>query len=526
MSPTLGDAIMDFVNELGYTEEIHFVSRMVVNKLYQPWRAILSMINQCVTGKTSGYDRPRYPVLQMLWGIITSTNVDYAELMWEEFIQAIQTFLADKANLGIAPQKGKKTKPYKISDLEILSSSKGEEDKVFGMQIPKELITDNIRNASYYNAYLEMVAKHGRKIATVEGGKKKSASKADQSKKPTTAKQSKPVSTKQSKPAPANKPKVAQEKPLEPSPAKQSKRGKVRKVHKGKSPLKLIDEDEEAHGQALIGGVAFHEPAALGITQKLPVIEGKGKGIATDEQTTQSILELQTPKKKSTTDQYIFQRWIPATQDVTTGPSAQPEDDTSANMVRESPSPADAETSVAVEFLVSVTDTKILIVGEELPQGEEVSKMVTLEERTIDVDEGQAGSNPGKSAESRPPPKHEVMKEDQAGSNPGLSNVALFRLDPKPMHDDFMATNLDETFDQFFNDKPSEDPGKANMETEVKSMVTVPIHQASSIAPPLSTPIIDLLPPKLVSTSAPKPIFTATTTTTTTTLPLPPLPQQ
>ncbi|GKD54322.1 hypothetical protein Tco_1287709 [Tanacetum coccineum] len=66
VSPLSGDAIMDFVNELGYTEVIHFVSRMAVNNLYQPWRAILSMINQCLTGKTSRNDRPRYPVLQML----------------------------------------------------------------------------------------------------------------------------------------------------------------------------------------------------------------------------------------------------------------------------------------------------------------------------------------------------------------------------------------------------------------------------------------------------------------------------
>ncbi|GJV24686.1 hypothetical protein Tco_1377381 [Tanacetum coccineum] len=66
VSPQSGDAITDFVNELGYTEVIHFVSRMAVNNLYQPWRAILSMINQCLTGKTSGNDRPKYPVLQML----------------------------------------------------------------------------------------------------------------------------------------------------------------------------------------------------------------------------------------------------------------------------------------------------------------------------------------------------------------------------------------------------------------------------------------------------------------------------
>ncbi|GJT33514.1 hypothetical protein Tco_0923933 [Tanacetum coccineum] len=102
VSPLSGDAILDFMNKLGYTEELYFVSRMAVNNLYQPWRAILSMINQCLTGKTSGHDRPGYPVLQMLWRIITSTNVNYAELMWEEFVQAIQTFLVDKTNLGIA----------------------------------------------------------------------------------------------------------------------------------------------------------------------------------------------------------------------------------------------------------------------------------------------------------------------------------------------------------------------------------------------------------------------------------------
>ncbi|GKC49611.1 hypothetical protein Tco_1072356, partial [Tanacetum coccineum] len=81
VSPLSGDAIMDFVNELGYTKKIHFVSRMDVNNLCQPWRAIFSMINQCLTCKTNVYDRPRYAALQMLWGIITSTNVYYAELI-------------------------------------------------------------------------------------------------------------------------------------------------------------------------------------------------------------------------------------------------------------------------------------------------------------------------------------------------------------------------------------------------------------------------------------------------------------
>ncbi|GKA95532.1 hypothetical protein Tco_0817570, partial [Tanacetum coccineum] len=285
MLPPSCDAIMDFVNELGYTEEIHFVSRMAVNNL------------------------PRYAVLQMLWGIITSTNVDYAELMWEEFVQAMQTFLVDKANLSTSPQKGKKTKPHVIpyywftkliichlgrthnihqrsvslfhlaeedhrhGNLKFIP--KGEEDEVFGMQIPKELVMNNIRNAPYYNAYLEMVAKHDQKTTAEEGGKKKSATKADKSKKPATAKQlkMKPVKEKSSKPAPTQNSKVAQEKPLKPSTT----------MHPKKAP---------------VGGVAIRKPVAE-VTLQLPVVEGNGKAITTDEQAALSLLDLHKPKKRN-----------------------------------------------------------------------------------------------------------------------------------------------------------------------------------------------------------------------------------
>ncbi|GJX82482.1 hypothetical protein Tco_0331963 [Tanacetum coccineum] len=70
-----------------------------------------------------------------------------------------------------------------------------------------------------------------------------------------------------------------------------------------------------------------------------------------------------------------------------------------------------------------------------------------------------------------------------------------------------------------------DEPGKLNVEAEVVSMVTVPIYQASSSAPPLFTPVIDLSPPKPASSTTQAPIFTTTTMTTTTTLP-PPLQQQ
>ncbi|GKB20900.1 hypothetical protein Tco_0854823 [Tanacetum coccineum] len=127
------------------------------------------------------------------------------------------------------------------------------------------------------------------------------------------------------------------------------------------------------------------------------------------------------------------------------------------------------------------------------------------------------------------------MDEDQAGPDPEISRMALAGLDPKPTHDKFMTDltlssmkYLEDAYaigDQFINNKSTDDEsGKLNVEAEVVFMVTVLIYQASSSVPPLSTPVIDLSPPKPASSTTQTPIFTATTTTTTT--PLPPPPQQ
>nr|GEZ07671.1 hypothetical protein [Tanacetum cinerariifolium] len=210
----------------------------------------------------------------MLWGIIISTNFDYSKFLWEEFVQAIQTFLTNKANLGSPTKKGRKYKPRVISycrftkliichlgrihnihqrsispfhlaeeDLKLGNLKfvpKGEKDEVFEMPIPNKLISKNISMASYYSAYLEMVAKHNRIITAEKEGKKK----------PTTAKQPKPKPTneKSSKPAPVSKPKATKEKLAKPSPAKPSKLRKVLKTRKGKNSKTGADSDKTTSG--------------------------------------------------------------------------------------------------------------------------------------------------------------------------------------------------------------------------------------------------------------------------------------
>ncbi|GJS19167.1 hypothetical protein Tco_0447799 [Tanacetum coccineum] len=110
------------------------------------------------------------------------------------------------------------------------------------------------------------------------------------------------------------------------------------------------------------------------------------------------------------------------------------------------------------------------------------------------------------------PTKDQVILEEPASSTGTLSSL-------QNLDKDLSFTN------QFFMEKPhEEESGKTNAETEVQSMVLVPIHQDTSSVPPMTTPVIDLT---TMQYDSPLPTSTTTisTITTTTTTPLPPSPQ-
>ncbi|GJW38946.1 hypothetical protein Tco_0064791 [Tanacetum coccineum] len=93
-------------------------------------------------------------------------------------------------------------------------------------------------------------------------------------------------------------------------------------------------------GQAPVGGVTIRDPVSE-TTPKLPEVVGKGKAIVTEEQVAHSLIDLS--KKKRTTDQFILVRRDQTPHDSTTGPSSQPEDDTSEKVIHESSSTSDSE---------------------------------------------------------------------------------------------------------------------------------------------------------------------------------------
>ncbi|GJR51011.1 hypothetical protein Tco_1401532 [Tanacetum coccineum] len=431
--PPFGNTVIDFVNQLGYPEPIEVVSNIRVNYVYQPWRAILTLINQCLTRKT------------------------YGKLLWEKFTQGIQTFFSHKAchKASLKDPKKKVTPlliPYgrfsKVIIYYLASNNnihrrpdsavhhtgddfllgnlkfvpKGETVEVFGMAIPDPLITEAIQQSSYYPKYLEMVAENTKKTPQ-ESASEQPATKRAPPKKPTTTTPVKP-----SKPAPA-------------PTKKPSKRKPPQKIRKGKPSFQLVDEEEgEAHqqpepqgegddpdlelakkmsldehqekreggGQPPVEGVAIRDPVSETIPKLLEIV-GKGKAKVTEEQAAHFLVDLS--KKRSTRDQFILVRRDQAPHDSTTGPSSQPEDDTSEKVVQESSLTTDSERT---ESGTNASAPKV---------------------------EKEQVENTGKAHEALAGPDPEPMQEDQTGSDSGKEHVSLAGPNPEHMDEDFYATS-------------------------------------------------------------------------------------
>ncbi|GJX83319.1 hypothetical protein Tco_0332800 [Tanacetum coccineum] len=146
-------------------------------------------------------------------------------------------------------------------------SAKGTKREVFGMTIPNELINDVIRGADYYDAYLEKALKHH-----------------------DTSRVKELVDEFVDEGVPAAKPNL-----------EDTEEAILQKV------LEESLTDAYPTRRGPLPPVVFREPDT-GKLQPMPEVPGKGKEKVGEEQAAQVLLHLQTPKKKSPDEQYIFQR--------------------------------------------------------------------------------------------------------------------------------------------------------------------------------------------------------------------------
>ncbi|GJS57519.1 retrovirus-related pol polyprotein from transposon TNT 1-94 [Tanacetum coccineum] len=80
---------ISFLRDLGHTRVINSLNDVVIDQMHQPWRIFAALINRSLSGKTSGLDKLCLSQAQILWGMYYQKNVDYVELLWEDFTYQI-----------------------------------------------------------------------------------------------------------------------------------------------------------------------------------------------------------------------------------------------------------------------------------------------------------------------------------------------------------------------------------------------------------------------------------------------------
>nr|GEW76563.1 hypothetical protein [Tanacetum cinerariifolium] len=75
-------------------------------------QSFAAIINKCLTEKSSGYDSLRLSQAQILWGLYQKRNVDFAYLMWEDFVYQVEHKDTKKSNEMYYPRNSNAYKEY------------------------------------------------------------------------------------------------------------------------------------------------------------------------------------------------------------------------------------------------------------------------------------------------------------------------------------------------------------------------------------------------------------------------------
>ncbi|GJW60144.1 integrase, catalytic region, zinc finger, CCHC-type containing protein [Tanacetum coccineum] len=169
------EVIVSFFKELGHTKEIKSITDVVVDQMHQPWRTFATIINRSLSGKTTGLDKLRLSRAQILWGMYYKKNVDYVELLWEDFTYQIDNrghkkqekmyyprftkviihyFLTKDKTVSRRNKIGMHTSrdDYLINTLRFVSAN--EVSQIYGARLPESMTSPEMRETKAYKTYL------------------------------------------------------------------------------------------------------------------------------------------------------------------------------------------------------------------------------------------------------------------------------------------------------------------------------------------------------------------------------------
>nr|GEU56201.1 hypothetical protein [Tanacetum cinerariifolium] len=104
---------VSFLRELGHTVVVNSLNDVVINQMHQPWRTFAALINRSLSAKTTVFDKLRLSRAHILWGMYYQKNVDYVDLLWEDFVYQIDNHIYKKQENVYYPRFIKESKAYK-----------------------------------------------------------------------------------------------------------------------------------------------------------------------------------------------------------------------------------------------------------------------------------------------------------------------------------------------------------------------------------------------------------------------------
>ncbi|GJZ52158.1 retrovirus-related pol polyprotein from transposon TNT 1-94 [Tanacetum coccineum] len=151
VAPESEEDLLTFLIELGYKVPLDHLSRMFVDHMHQPWRTLATIINKCLSGKTSSNDRLRLSRVAILWGMFYWENVDYP--IFTKII--INHFFSLKLSIP----KGASSDLHTIKDDGVISRLKffriGEDFQEYGRAIPDMMLTKDIKHIKAYQTFIK-----------------------------------------------------------------------------------------------------------------------------------------------------------------------------------------------------------------------------------------------------------------------------------------------------------------------------------------------------------------------------------
>nr|GEV16092.1 hypothetical protein [Tanacetum cinerariifolium] len=92
------EEILAFLRYLRHSGEIKKITHVNINKFHQPWRSFAVVINKFLSGKSIGYDSLRLSQAHILWGMYHKKNMDFAYILWEDFVYQVEHKDAKKSS--------------------------------------------------------------------------------------------------------------------------------------------------------------------------------------------------------------------------------------------------------------------------------------------------------------------------------------------------------------------------------------------------------------------------------------------